>query len=36
MRIVTAEPYPRYTNLDLHSYVCDCGWSEGFFVAHTD
>jgi hypothetical protein len=30
------EPYPHYTNIDLHNYVCDCGWSEGFFVARQD
>jgi hypothetical protein len=34
MRIVSAEPYPRYTNIDLHNYGCDCGHSEDFFVAH--
>ena len=36
MRIVSVEPYPRYTNVELHSYLCDCGRSEGFFVAHGD
>jgi len=36
MRIVTAEPYPRYTNVDLHNYGCDCGHNEDFFVAHKD
>jgi hypothetical protein len=36
MRIVSVEPYPRYTNVELHSYLCDCGRSEGFFVAQGD
>ena len=36
MRIVSVEPYPRYTNVELHSYLCDYGRSEGFFVAHDD
>jgi hypothetical protein len=34
MRIISAEPYPRYTNIDLHNYGCDCGHNEDFFVAH--
>jgi len=36
MRLAGVEPYPRYTNIDLHGIVCDCGRSEGFFVAHQD
>ena len=36
MRLVGVEPYPRYTNIDLHNYVCDCGHSNGFFVARQD
>ena len=36
MRLVLVEPYPRYTNIDLHNYVCDCGRSDGFFVARQD
>ena len=33
MRLVTVEPYPLYTNLDLHNYACECGQTEGRFVA---
>jgi hypothetical protein len=36
MRLVGVEPYPHYTNIDLHNYVCDCGRSEGYFVARQD
>jgi hypothetical protein len=33
MRLCTVEPCPRYTNIDSHNYVCDCGWHEDFLVA---
>jgi hypothetical protein len=36
MRLVTVEPYPLYTNLDLHNYVCGCGQTESRFVARPD
>jgi hypothetical protein len=35
MRLVTVAPFPRYTNIDVHDYACECGdGSNGqFFVA---
>lgn len=36
MRLITAEPYALYTNIDLHSYACDCGQSDERFVARFD
>jgi hypothetical protein len=32
MRLVTIEPYPLYTNIDMHNYTCDCGQSKELFV----
>jgi hypothetical protein len=36
MRLVTVEPHPRYLNIDIHNYSCDCGHNEDFVVAHKD
>jgi hypothetical protein len=36
MRLVTIEPHPRYLNIDVQNYSCDCGHSEDFLVAHKD
>ena len=36
MRLVTVEPHPRYRNIDIHNYGCDCGHNEDFVVAHKD
>jgi hypothetical protein len=32
MRLVTIEPYPLYTNIDLHNYACECGQTKELFV----
>jgi hypothetical protein len=36
MRLVTIEPHPRYLNIDVQNYLCDCGHSEDFLVVHKD
>jgi hypothetical protein len=36
MRLVTVEPHPRYLNIDIHNYSCDCGHNQDFVVAHKD
>jgi len=27
MALTTIEPHPKYTNLDVHAYICECGSS---------
>jgi hypothetical protein len=36
MRLATIEPHPRYVNIDVQSYSCECGHSEDFFVPRKD
>jgi hypothetical protein len=34
MRLATAQPFPRYINLDECTYVCDCGQTMSNLLAH--
>jgi hypothetical protein len=36
MRLVSVEPYLRYTNIDLCHFLCECGNGDGFFVARAE
>jgi len=36
MRVVSAEPSPRFVNVDRWSYRCDCGETWHAFIAKED
>ena len=36
MQLVHAQPDQRFTNLDVATYVCDCGEDADLFIARTE